>query len=1537
MNKELRKKDSFSHESSPSSPSDLAKLESTVLSILEAQTGVLVDEKFRKGDDLYRKYAGQTQDRTRTKILPITPESYSSEEELEDIQEEEEDTLDENGKRGFPARKVQKDGMNTAKDISVHKRRDSIDDSSESENSPVPQRKRRTSNGSSSSDDFKHDDSQGSGDDEDFIRKQLIEMSADEDASGSEDEEFIRTKLKEISANEIQKKETKTKPIPAKCKRLTKKSSVSYDEDGIRRHSWHDDDEEDEDEETYDESPEAKFRETKSQENEELSVSAGGGLRRFKTIELNSTMSNTYTEDSSKHSTILYFDEEPELEMESLTDSPEDRSREERSSSLHASSFTPGTSPTSVSSLDEDSDSSPSHKKMSGESKQQRKARHRSHGPVLPTIEDSSEEEELREEEELLKEQEKLRELEQQQRKSSSKKSKKDKDELRAQRRRERPKTPPSNLSPIEDASPTEELRQAAEMEELHRSSCSEYSPSIESEPEGFEISPEKIIEVQKVYKLPTSVSLYSPTEMTSNVAVTENKNGQQALKSAEEAYEEILCKAKLYHSDKEKEEVFEKEPLYGGMLIEDYIYESLVEENYDESLDANIISGQHRVFDQRLQEVKNNSAGDIHTTVTQTIAGVESKCFKTETFHSMVPQEDIVSSSYIVPESHEIIILESTDDRQCHDDATGFYDIITSKDLQLTPGSSPTQQRNEFSIKTVHTSSMNVNSCKTENVILTASLESSSLNSMSIPDVKITQHFTAEEPEDDVVVAYCTEKASDYSVSVSSPVSINDKDGFSTNTSSNAESVSISGSLISQSITQLSQTSAPSSTSAVSTTDHVIISVPDIAQATSAQTVPITSVVCTMATESIVLSKDESKEHPKATSNTVAGSLVNHVQPMTTHCVVSTKHTVSSTAVIHATTAAPNLQSVISSVPSVTSKVMSFFKSSPDSITTQTSAPPPPPPPPPPPLPPAATPRPALTSKKRPAPKIPTTKAKPFTIGYISEGVQEGSPLKSYSTPTTRPHAPPPPVPPKPSSIPAGLIFSHRTIEGSKPQKITKPMVYEPPVAMQKRTEAQHKTPAHSIQTSMTLNLASSTEYRLPSPTSPLSPHSNKSSPRLTRPSQETYVVITLPSEPGTPTESDSLYTTTCWPLQTSVHEQLPQITQTVFSTIPLTRMTVSQKPEVTKTTVSLPESTVSEFTSIPDVFPTERTVTVQAQLKQVAKPTEPNDIIDLRTLNKMDYKVTDFETDSCMDLSSATTEGKRQSTALSSMIRPISTVQPAIVNLSTASPVISSMLLATEANTVMTCSTTVSYSTSLESLVDLGNSMKEPLKLTTSKQYEEEKVTYPVDVDVPINLSLGIPAYSIAGSTTKPFPVSSGSVTNGSTDISTSQESVDSGVVDLSTTKFLRTMVTVDDASTAIVTEVIEDDKPVDLTAGRRAVCCDVVYKLPFGRSCISQQPSTTLPEDRFGYRDDHYQYDRSGISGFRGVGGMKPSMSDTNLAEAGLFLYKSKNTFDYPVGITDVAVDLTSGKMTTGQYDVPANLSLKCDYGVPHLISG
>ncbi|KAF7469362.1 Hypothetical predicted protein [Marmota monax] len=274
-------------------------------------------------------------------ISSETLEVTLPEEELKETQEEKKETSKKDGQQAIPSSKDPKEKSEFFDDVPTRRQPyDSVDDSSESENSPVPQRKRRTSVGSSSSEEYKQEDSQGSGEDEDFIRKQIIEMSADEDASASEDDEFIRHQLKELSSiTESHKKEEmkgKGKATAGKHRRLTRKSSASFDDDAGRRHSWHD-----EDDETFDESPELKYRETKSQESEELVVAGGGGLRRFKTIELNSTIADKYSAEPSQKKATLYFDEEPELEMESLTDSPEDRSRGEGSSSLHASSFTP--------------------------------------------------------------------------------------------------------------------------------------------------------------------------------------------------------------------------------------------------------------------------------------------------------------------------------------------------------------------------------------------------------------------------------------------------------------------------------------------------------------------------------------------------------------------------------------------------------------------------------------------------------------------------------------------------------------------------------------------------------------------------------------------------------------------------------------------------------------------------------------------------------------------------------------------------------------------------------------------------------------------------------------------------------------------------------------------------------------------------------------------------------------------------------------------------------------------------------------------
>lgn len=373
-------------------------------------------------------------------------------------------------------------------DLSCKLRHDYVEDSSESGLSPLPTRQKLQKDLT----------------DEEFMRRQILEMSADEEEM-VETEGHVKNKKSHKHSGDLGKER----------RRLTQQSN-SFEDDTKNNDG------------TY-----------KSSEGDDM-MGSQGGLRRFKTIELNNT--NSYNRDlelSTEHDL-----REPELEMESLTGSPEERSKGEYSSTLPAStpSYTSGTSPTSVSSLEDDSDSSPSRRQRLEEVKQQRKARHRSHGPLLPTIEDSSEEDELREEEELLREQEKMRDLEQQRIRSTARKTKRDKEELRAQRRRERSKTPPSNLSPIEDASPTEELRQAAEMEELHRSSCSEYSPTMDSEAEGFEVG-SKLYKSGSEYNLPTFMSLYSPTEKTSAASPSAV---HKSLKSAEEVYEEMMRKAEM-------------------------------------------------------------------------------------------------------------------------------------------------------------------------------------------------------------------------------------------------------------------------------------------------------------------------------------------------------------------------------------------------------------------------------------------------------------------------------------------------------------------------------------------------------------------------------------------------------------------------------------------------------------------------------------------------------------------------------------------------------------------------------------------------------------------------------------------------------------------------------------------------------------------------------------------------------------------------------------------------------------------------------
>ncbi|XP_029707502.1 protein piccolo isoform X6 [Takifugu rubripes] len=1328
--KEPEEKQVAAKEHSPTSPSDLAKLESTVLPILEAQASK--DEE---------KQMETPKTRRKLEVIPLSPDSPSSEEDREPPQHPE----------GAAKKKLL---------VPMDVRPDSLDDSSESFGKESPM----------------------SGDDEEFIRKQIIEMSENEDASPSDEESLVRRKIREDGKKMEEKKtEDVERSASGKARRLIKRSTISPDDEEEKQLRG-----------SLDKPEISNEEELKGTENQ-TSID-----RRFQKIELNATSSP-----------IRIPNEDGEPEMESLPDSPDDRSRGDGSSSLHASSFTPGTSPTSVSSLDEDSDSSsPSHVR-SGEGKQQRKARHRQPGQMLPTIEDSSEEDELREEEELLREQEKQ--------KGSGKKSKKDKEEIRAQRRREHSKTPPSNLSPIEDASPTEELRQEAEMEEIRRSSCSDFSPSIDSDPEGFEIHAAKIAAVQKSYQLPTSASLQSPTDDQQN-------KPKQTLKSADEAYEEIMLKASSPTFDKGEIQTG-KESLYGGMLIEDYAYASLIDNSADD-----LAEPEKMVVPARPKKLR--SPDEVYEDMIK-----KRKEFMQleQEYQNMQPKTDPSNPEIVLhpatdPSPKSIIVTLGKDGKPLLDAEEAYEELMKKV---LTPGSSPTQQEPEVealgSRRALH----------------------------PIPDLKVTQCSSGELSSDEESICKKEEEipaATSVTETETTTVSTATSDQQSDTPAAQAEVVDLSGAL--------PRTSA-----------HVSVS-----------TSPLATV-------------------PQYTTST---------------------------------------PSLVSTAPPVPPKPNILLRGNSQEKTEVPVVPV---------MPPPTPPKPTVFPRKPPVPLPPqstTHQTKPMIAA------QAPSP-KQAATPVYKPHTPPP-VPPKPS-LPAG--------EG-KPGHSVKPPIAPKP-------GSQPSSPAHTgppprptalptCSTDIALNLSPSTESKpfQPSPKSP-------PSPRYARNLRDTYVVITLPSQPSSPVEGISTNAPSSpgppspsYRAQPQSHpqsqpQQHPQTTPSQTARVPLayTRVTESiesqevcgpekhvssschiieaisasaQPPvvmpnlisqvvttEVQRTTVSV----VHERTAPPVPAPRANGVSISMEKPkpnlsaQNGQAFQPSEVVDLRTVK------VDSESDmNGVDLS-AGTDSRRQSFAADSS-RQNSAVHSPVVNLSVESSTVS---IVTDSITIVTCSATIQPNNN----IDIAQATSVPLQLTKNKAFEPiSQIIYrPIDsqpsthatTEIPINLSVGS---STGGGTfqTTPITIAPTSVASAANGLTTGTSTV-AGAVDLSTTKPFNTVVTVDTASAEVATAVITDDdgKPVDLTAGKRAVCCDVVYKLPFAGSCTTQQATTPLPEDRFGYRDDHYQYDRLPY-GMRGFGGIKPSMSDTNLAEAGLFLYKSKNSYNFS-GTTEGAVDLTAAKISdTGE---------------------
>ncbi|XP_032267186.1 protein bassoon [Phoca vitulina] len=629
----------------PPSPSELHKVGSSMRPSLEAQGPA------PRGEPSKPPRSRRDEQKRRPHSLSIMPEAYDSDEELEDILEEEEDSLE------WGHQREQQDAAESSDDFGSQLRHDYVEDSSEGGLSPLPpQPPARAAELT----------------DEEFMRRQILEMSAEEDNLEEEDTAASGHGLAKPSA---QKGGPRPRPEPSQDpaappkRRLPHNATTGYEE---------------------------LLPEGGPAEADDSTGALQGGLRRFKTIELNSAGSYGHELDLGQGPDPS-LEREPELEMESLTGSPEDRSRGEHSSTLPAStpSYTSGTSPTSLSSLEEDSDSSPSRRQRLEEAKQQRKARHRSHGPLLPTIEDSSEEEELREEEELLREQEKMREVEQQRIRSTARKTRRDKEELRAQRRRERSKTPPSNLSPIEDASPTEELRQAAEMEELHRSSCSEYSPSpsLDSEAEALDGGPSRLYKSGSEYNLPTFMSLYSPTETPSGGAATPGAG--RPLKSAEEAYEEMMRKAELLQRQQGQVAGGPSQPT-GPQSQGAFEYQDTPDQDYGRAA----------------QPAPEGTPASLGAAVYEEIL---------QTSQSIARMRQASSRDLAFAE-------DKKKEKQFLNADSAYMDPMKQNGGPLTPGTSPTQLAAPVSFST--------------------STSSDSSGGRVIPDVRVTQHF-AKEPQD--------------------------------------------------------------------------------------------------------------------------------------------------------------------------------------------------------------------------------------------------------------------------------------------------------------------------------------------------------------------------------------------------------------------------------------------------------------------------------------------------------------------------------------------------------------------------------------------------------------------------------------------------------------------------------------------------------------------------------------------------------------------------------------------------------------------
>uniref|UniRef100_A0A674C2K8 Piccolo presynaptic cytomatrix protein b n=1 Tax=Salmo trutta TaxID=8032 RepID=A0A674C2K8_SALTR len=1364
-------------------------------------------------------------------IFPISQGSYTSEGELNELQTfRDVPIMDTTPDTAMPA----KEEGNGAKRLLSYV---PMEESSGSEPSPSPKLQRRrlsaiavSTAASSSSEDYKDDSPTDSPPDspdsfvneEELIRRQIMGMMGEEEMSLSEEEEKEEkeSRVEETMDAVVDNTSCKDKP-------LLKKGSIDDEDNPARIPSLP--------------GSERKSIVESAELTEQITV-----YKKAKPM----TPQRTKSMDDG------------DLEVESITDSLEDRSKGEGSSSVQVSSFTPGTSPTSASSLEEDSDSSPSHKR-SGEGKQPRKAKHRHTGQPFPTIEDSSEEEELREEEDHLREQEKQKDLDQQQGKRISKKSKRDKDDLRAQRRRDLPLTSPCNLSSIEDASPTEEARQAREMEALHRTSVSDYFPSMESDSDAFHT--ETRIVVPKGQKFSTA----------------------KPLKSAEDEYEEML---QIARSPKGETEPFpEIELLYEGMAIEDYLYESLVEEP---EAKCSSVPPEQPSKDPAKEPGKKGlrSPEEVYEEMMlkkKELMLIEQEFQKVQSaINTPNPEIHVTAPSSAAAESCRVGEAEGEKPML---DAGSTYVKRKKRPAPPRPSEPPKRPEVDVAKPTVP-----------QDMTMRRAL-------FPIPDLKITQCSSGEDETDDSIVE-------EYGEGVSSDIT----PSYESETKKELESTSVSE-------------HAP--TTEVADIDPItVVCLPSQ---------PIQSVVVDIQPQVEQVRPKGGADPQVMMTPTRQGHVVIIVPNVENMSVLSqsTQDLVAYSVAITTTSTVDKGSSlmaagpvVVSVAPFPTAPSVPAIPSSDTCIPVADTPPPPPPPTPPPP--PATLPKPAVYPKK---PSVSTPPSVPTTVPVSTAMTMAQATVTTTGPSPVHKTSAPPPVPPKPVSIPAGLVFSHRPGESIKP-----PVV---PTASHTLPRTREVVPNASIAQPFTATTLPRT--REPpnalylSLTTPVEPKMSAASPRSPLSPRyanclETYVVITLPSEPGTPTEG----ITTCPRDRTTPSEQQSPIT--AFSAQATVRRasvvnslshmysssisTSAQPPEslpslvtqvvtteVQRTTVSLVHERLPQVPASNGVA-----ITIQPDLVKVQHSPKQNgkiysgDAIDLRTI-KVGVKMTD----SGMDLTSQ--ESSRESICSDSSGRHTA-VQPEIVNLSAEIIPSTTLSVVTDSITIVTCSDTIeSYiSEPAEIPLDLQSYVASmPLPLTTYKPFQPlaqivyRRVDSPpiintvlaTDTDTPINLSYG------ASMVNSRLPVTMAPAITNVGDML----SEPAGAVDLSTSRPLRAMVALSGKSPGVVTTVIEDDgTPIDLTAGRN-VCCDVIYKLPFTGSCRTQPPVNTQPDNRFGYRDDHYQYDHAGVYGIKGLNGK--AMSETNLADAGLFLYDGNTRYNYN-GASDSAIDLTSANMSAGE---------------------